>query len=174
MKRRKRRIITIETIEGDSRKEKIMKRTIIILAILATTFSCADKVSSKKNKVETNSGVNTVKSTDNKNIKQVSIKSTSVTQNVDKEKFASLIAKNDGLILDVRTVREYSAGNIDGSVNINVSDGSFKEKVSALDKNKPVYVYCKSGGRSSRAMSIMKGMGFQEIYNLKGGYDGWK
>jgi rhodanese-related sulfurtransferase len=95
-----------------------------------------------------------------------------LTQNVSAEEFQELI-KGEGVVLDVRTSNEYVGGHLENSQNIDVLASTFADKVNKLDKTKPVYVYCKSGGRSGRAMNQMKGMGFATVYNLVGGYNGW-
>ena len=43
-----------------------------------------------------------------------------------------------------------------------------------LDKEKPVYLYCRSGKRSASAAEKLKEAGFTEVYNLKGGILAWK
>ena len=78
-----------------------------------------------------------------------------------------------GLLLDVRTHEEYSEGHIEGALNLDIYDKQFSIELDKLDKTKPVYVYCKSGGRSSNASEIMKEKGFKEVYNLVGGYSGY-
>ena len=88
--------------------------------------------------------------------------------------FEKLANAGKGTILDVRTPKEYAEGHVNGSVNINYFDKDFKDQVGKLDSTKPVYVYCHSGGRSSKAMNIMKSQGFKTIYNLTGGYAAWK
>ncbi len=95
-----------------------------------------------------------------------------IAKNVTVQEFKQLIEKGTGAIVDVRTPGEYTNGNIEGSKNINIA-GNFSEEIQKLDKNKPVYVYCASGGRSSRAMQTMSQMGFKEVYNLSGGYSAW-
>ena len=77
------------------------------------------------------------------------------------------------VILDVRTPAEFTQGHIPGAVNINVKDGTFVRKVSELDKNSPVYVYCRSGVRSAKAVELLKNEGFTKIYNLRGGIQAW-
>lgn len=52
-------------------------------------------------------------------------------------------------ILDVRTPKEFSDQHLDNAVNINWNSDDFDKKVAGLDKSKPVFVYCLSGGRSS-------------------------
>lgn len=77
-------------------------------------------------------------------------------------------------LVDVRTKEEFGEGHIKAAQNICVTDSDFKEKVAKLDKEKPVYVYCRSGKRSARAASILKEMGFKEIYDMDGGFVNWE
>ncbi|MEZ4900830.1 MAG: rhodanese-like domain-containing protein [Spirosomataceae bacterium] len=51
---------------------------------------------------------------------------------------------------------------------MNFMDADFKQQVEKLDKNKPVFVYCAAGGRSTKASQILKEAGFKTIYNLQG------
>lgn len=92
--------------------------------------------------------------------------------NLDDFKY-SILQKNVQLI-DVRTPKEYRSGHISKAVNIDVfQQSSFRPAVEKLDKNKPVYLYCRSGNRSQKAARILSDMGFDEIYDLKGGYMSW-
>jgi thioredoxin len=50
----------------------------------------------------------------------------------------------------------------------------FQEVAAKLDKDKPVFVYCLSGGRSSSAASQLKEIGFKSITNLSGGMLAWQ
>jgi len=96
----------------------------------------------------------------------------SVAENVDVETFEKLVGKAQ--IVDVRTPPEWKQGVIEGAVLNDIYSDDFEQKLEQLDKNRPVGVYCKVGGRSSEAMSIMKKRGFKEVYNLNGGMDAWK
>lgn len=87
---------------------------------------------------------------------------------------AGLNDKKDEILLDVRTPGEYNDGHIKNALNIDWYSPDFKEQVSKLDKSKPVFVYCKSGGRSGQAVQMLKGMGFTEVYDLDGGITRWK
>ena len=89
---------------------------------------------------------------------------------VEFQKFTTLSSKH---LLDVRTPQEYQQGHIEGAVNIDYFSKSFKTELEKLDKTVPVYLYCRSGGRATKAMQIMKEMGFETIYNLKGGFLAW-
>lgn len=93
--------------------------------------------------------------------------------NVDVDQFKAFEKQEKHLLLDVRTPNEYKQGHIEGAKNLDYFDKGFKTELGKLDKSVPVYVYCRSGGRSGKAMQIMKEMGFESIYNLKGGYLAW-
>jgi len=97
-----------------------------------------------------------------------------IYNNVDAATFKLLIEKKDGVVVDLRKPEEVVLGKIEGSINLDYSNHDFKKKVLHLDKSKPVYVYCESGGRSGRAMSKMRKVGFKIIYNLDGGFSTWK
>jgi len=96
------------------------------------------------------------------------------------EKVISLISPQDLneltdiQLIDVRTPEEFSEGHIDNAVNINFYDDNFiKDMTSKLDKSKPVYVYCRSGGRSGKASKKLEDAGFTKVYDLKGGFMNW-
>ena len=74
----------------------------------------------------------------------------------------------------LRTKEEFTASHLKGAQNICVTDDDFDEKVKTLDKNKPVYVYCKMGGRSADAAKKLKKMGFTKVYDMKGGILSWE
>jgi rhodanese-related sulfurtransferase len=93
-----------------------------------------------------------------------------VCQRIDAKQFREGIAAGNVQILDVRTPEEFSEGFIEGAVNINFHDANFREQVAKLDKNIPVFVYCRSGGRSQKAMEVLKELGFSVVYELQGGY----
>ncbi|WP_452596944.1 rhodanese-like domain-containing protein [Pontimicrobium sp. MEBiC01747] len=84
--------------------------------------------------------------------------------------------KNDdnAFILDVRTEEEVADGHIPNAKNLNIFKGqAFIYELEELDKSKNYYVYCKSGGRSGQACVIMNQMGFENTYNLAGGFSQW-
>lgn len=77
-------------------------------------------------------------------------------------------------LVDVRTPREWEAGIIDGTLKINVISSNFEtEAIEKLDKSKPVYLYCRTGGRSLKAAEILHKKGYK-VYNVEGGYKAWK
>ena len=76
-------------------------------------------------------------------------------------------------LIDVRTPAEFSEGHIAGAKNINFKDSTFIQQVEVLDKDQPVYLYCRSGNRSSQAAEQMKEAGFKKIYHFEGGILEW-
>ena len=85
-----------------------------------------------------------------------------------------LQADDNAVILDVRTEDEWNDGIIPNAINIDIYKGQgFIYQVEELDKSKNYYVYCKAGGRSAQACSIMNQMGFETTYNLMGGFSQW-
>lgn len=95
-------------------------------------------------------------------------------KNIEAKVFAEKIAATpNAQILDVRTPEEFASGHIDNSANVNWNGNDFVAKAAALDKTKPVFVYCKSGGRSKQAAAKLEELGFTTIYELQGGMLKW-
>ena len=83
------------------------------------------------------------------------------------EDIPSLQKRDDITLLDTRTVYEYMRGHAEGFINIPVDE--LRERLTELDKSKPVYVMCQSGLRSYLATRILMQNGF-DAYNFAGGY----
>ena len=80
----------------------------------------------------------------------------------------------DSKIIDVRTPQEFQDYRIPDSENIDFYDPqNFVKKINLLDKEASYFLYCKSGVRSYNSCSIMKDMGFKNVYNLVGGISEW-
>lgn len=99
--------------------------------------------------------------------------SNSSFQDVNSDELELMMKKEDLILLDVRTPKEYSNGHLISAVNINYYGDNFDKKIDKLDKSKPIVVYCKSGGRSSKSALKLVEKGFEQIYNLKDGFDQW-
>tara|TARA_R110000796_G_scaffold67449_2_gene154639 strand:+ start:66342 stop:66701 length:360 start_codon:yes stop_codon:yes gene_type:complete len=77
------------------------------------------------------------------------------------------------VLIDVRTPDEFKAGHIADAINVNWFDSNFVEQIEAIvSKEKPVYVYCKAGGRSEKAYQKLEALGYK-VTDLKGGYDAY-
>ena len=74
-------------------------------------------------------------------------------------------------LIDVREPQEFDAGHILGARNIPVTQ--LKQRLVEVRKDKPVYLYCQKSSRSSRAANVLHKKGYQEIYQLKGGFKNW-
>lgn len=99
---------------------------------------------------------------------------TVINETIDATVFAEKLKSTANLqIVDVRTPDEFNSKHLDKAVNINFNSPNFQSEISKLDKTKPTFVYCLSGGRSGAAIAKMKDLGFTEVYNMKGGMMKW-
>jgi len=100
-----------------------------------------------------------------------------VLKDIDAPEALALIERNrdnpDFIIFDIRTPEEFNEGHIENAVNMDFYADTFRDDLDLLDKNKTYFIYCRSGNRSGRAMSIMKDLGFKEVYNLSVGIQEW-
>ena len=87
---------------------------------------------------------------------------------------ATFIASANPLILDVRTPGEYESGHLANSVLIPVQEFQARVGELAQHKNDPVFVYCRSGNRSTVAAKILVDQGFTKVVNLRGGISEWR
>ena len=71
-------------------------------------------------------------------------------------------------VVDVRTADEFAGGHVAGALHANVFDDQFEQRMAALDRTQPVYLYCASGVRSGRAAAVLEGMGFTRVVNAGG------
>ncbi|MCS6991390.1 MAG: rhodanese-like domain-containing protein [Chitinophagales bacterium] len=93
--------------------------------------------------------------------------------NISSREAARLMQSSHVIVLDVRTPEEYAAGHLPKARLINFYDKDFAEQLEKLDKSKTYIVYCKAGGRSSKASQLMIEKGFTSVYNLEHGFDKW-
>lgn len=94
-------------------------------------------------------------------------------QNVDVDTFEKKIKETpNAYLLDVRTSGEFGGGHLPNALNIDVRSPEFNAKVAQLSKDRPVLIYCLSGGRSAQAAEQMRTAGFQ-VTEMKGGYLKW-
>lgn len=84
-----------------------------------------------------------------------------------------LKANSEAQILDVRTPAEFATGHLSKAFNLDYYSPDFEKQLGALSKVKPVFVYCKVGGRSHDAAVVMRKMGFKEVFELEGGIMKW-
>ncbi len=138
-----------------------MKKILLLLITLSIFFSC---------KSQTKEEVKDTKTVQTEEIVQAK----DPIQLLDVAAFKKGITNPEIQLIDVRTPKEYEGGHIENATLIDYFSSNFKETLLTLDKEKPLYLYCRSGGRSRKAAKILAEMGFKEIYDLKGGYMAWK
>jgi len=98
-----------------------------------------------------------------------------MTDLTQQEWTSQLAADENAVVLDVRTREEAEEGIIPNALLIDIYKGQgFLDEIEKLDVTKTYYVYCKSGGRSAQACSVMNQLGFKNTYNLIGGFTEWK
>ena len=98
-----------------------------------------------------------------------------VTTTLEAELFEKTLKQTPNpQLLDVRTPKEYAEGYLPGAILMNVRDVSFDSLIRQLDKNRPVFVYCRLGKRSMEAANILEKNKFKIVYNLEGGIVSWK
>jgi rhodanese-related sulfurtransferase len=75
------------------------------------------------------------------------------------------LVADGGLLLDVRTPREFARRHLEGAVNIPVQE--LPNRLSELgDHARPVVVYCRSGNRSARAKRLLEGAGWERVVDI--------
>lgn len=88
--------------------------------------------------------------------------------------YAEAIKSDNIQILDARTADEYKSGHLNNALQANwLNKAEFEDRTQHLDKNKTVYIYCLSGGRSAAAGTFLTSKGYKVI-NLEGGMNAWK
>ena len=91
------------------------------------------------------------------------------------DKFEKGISKQAIQVLDVRTSGEYQGGHIKNALLADWNNkDQFNDRIKYVDKDKPVYIYCAVGGRSSAAAAWMRQNGFTNVLELNGGFNEWK
>ena len=89
------------------------------------------------------------------------------------EQARKLIEETPSLIIvDVRTEKEFRESHVKGAINLCICNPN-----NLLDKlalNDEILIYCESGIRSSEALRILKGEGYNKVYHMFGGIDAWK
>ncbi len=88
---------------------------------------------------------------------------------------SKLTSAADPVLLDIRTVDEFSQGHIANAINQDFYQAQdFDTKLDSLDKNSQYFIYCRSGNRSGQALQLMRQKGFTNVTNLDGGIVAWQ
>lgn len=94
--------------------------------------------------------------------------------NLDSDSFERMMnEEKKSILLDVRTLEENKTLRIPNTKLIDIHKPNFLDQIDKLDRSKSYLIYCRSGSRSYSACRQMKRMGFEKVYNLKGGIISW-
>lgn len=78
---------------------------------------------------------------------------------------------DNSFLVDVRSEKEFHRGHIEGAVNIPVDE--MRDRLAEIPKGLRIDIYCEAGLRGYLASRILKQNGFEEVFNLSGGYVLW-
>ncbi|MFN2568534.1 MAG: rhodanese-like domain-containing protein [Candidatus Dormibacteria bacterium] len=76
-----------------------------------------------------------------------------------------------GVLIDVREPAEYEEKHIPGSVHIPLAE--LPDRLGDIPVDRDVYVHCHRGGRSARAVELLRRSGRPRAINVSGGIDAW-
>ncbi|GAA4894585.1 thiosulfate sulfurtransferase GlpE [Ferrimonas pelagia] len=85
--------------------------------------------------------------------------------------FSELQQRNDLQIVDIRDANAYAAGHIPGAVHLH--NGNLAEFILNAEFDDPLVVCCYHGISSQGAAGYLVEQGFEQVYSLDGGYEGW-
>lgn len=85
-----------------------------------------------------------------------------INKQINKDEIKDIMINSEYVIIDVRTEEEYNIGHLVDSINIPYDE---IDKNIDIDKDRIIFVYCKSGNRSSIAFNMLKGLGYT-VYDL--------
>ncbi|MDF2379704.1 MAG: rhodanese-like domain-containing protein [Candidatus Gracilibacteria bacterium] len=129
-----------------------MKHLLLSIIILGVTTSCTSHESTSKNTTIMNN-------TAFENFSGIDVKN-----------FINLYETSEYTLIDIRTLEEINKGKIKNTaLEIDFYAETFKNDINSLDKSKKYLVYCRSGNRSGKTMSLMKELNFENAYHLSGG-----
>lgn len=112
-------------------------------------------------------------------LKQMMDAANAVVPRISSEQAKELIASNNALVVDVRDAPELEkTGKVAGAVHVSRGMLEFRADPEspyhdkAFSKDRPVIVYCASGGRAALSGKVLKDLGYPEVYNL-GAFKDW-
>ena len=92
---------------------------------------------------------------------------------IEIEEVEKILKNSGGILVDVRSPKEYEEGHMEGAISIPEYEIKKKAKILLPNKEKVIIVYCSSGGRSKKAKEELRNMGYKYVYNLYNGYQNY-
>lgn len=94
---------------------------------------------------------------------------------VNADAFEKGYSEEKAQVLDVRKASEFKTGHLKNALQADwTNKEQFFERIKYVDKDRPVYIYCLAGGRSTAAAAWMRENGFKKVVELNGGINSWK
>ncbi len=93
---------------------------------------------------------------------------------LNSKEFEKLVQSRPGVLLDVRTQREFRNGHLKDAGQLNYYALDFRDRLLLLPKDRPIYLYCNTGYRSNQAASFLLRNGYTKIFNLQYGIMEWE
>lgn len=141
---------------------------LVLISLLFTISGCSSDNNNTAKTVNMDEQIKTneeVLKTDNFEYK--------VVKSISSKEAKKQLEKDDSIILlDVRSKEEYDQIHIPGSKLIPLDELQIRAEKELSDKNTKIFVYCKSGGRSTSATELLDSLGYKYVYNL-GGIKDW-
>lgn len=98
---------------------------------------------------------------------------TGAITHADAKTAAKLVGENSVVILDIRTLAEFTNGHLAGARNLDFNSRDFESQLTALDKQQKYLVHCATGRRSTAALKLFKKLEFTSVVHLDGGIRAW-
>ena len=96
-------------------------------------------------------------------------------RHVDAEGAADLLNElGEIIVLDVRTPEEYHRGHVADARLVDFYDDDFADQLAKLNRDDHYLIYCGSGGRSTKTLTVMRELGFKTVTHLDGGFKAWQ
>ena len=82
--------------------------------------------------------------------------------------------KDRPTLIDLRSLKEYDKGRLEGARHLDLEGDQFNSKVANLDRKRTYVVYCRDGANSAKVVADWKVKNFRKLYHLKDGWDAYE
>ena len=86
----------------------------------------------------------------------------------------ALVNREDALVVDVRAAADFEKGHIPGAKQLALAEVKPEHKLLVAAKSRPVVLVCKAGQSAEGAAAALRKAGFERVFVLDGGIDGWQ
>ena len=140
-----------------------LKKIFIFTLLIWTLASCSDNIAENISQTP----VDNPQVITEQKVKKTNLKTVWISE------FKKELAKNDWILIDLRTDWEVAEWVISWAKQIDFYASDFKNKVSQLDKSKKYLIYCRSWARSWKTLNLMKNLWFTNVYELRWWMNNW-